>query len=51
MGDAKLLMHKKKGGDWLVLRQEKTKTVVCNFYVMNVAQYCVQKPGPYSEVS
>ena len=49
LGDATLLMHKKTGKVRFLLRQENTWTVVCNFYVMNVAPYCELKPHPNSD--
>ena len=47
-GDAKLLMHKGTGKGRLVLRQEKTMTVVRHFY-MNFAQYCVLRQSANSD--
>ena len=47
LGDAKLLMHKNTSKNMFLLRQENT--IVCNFYVMNDAQFCVLKPSANSE--
>ena len=49
LGDAKLLMHKKTCKVRRLLRQENTRTVVCNFYVMSVASFCELEACPNSD--
>ena len=45
LGIPKLLMYKKTGKVRFLLRQENTRTVVCNFHVINVASYCELEPS------
>ena len=49
LGNSKLLMDKKTGKVRFLLRQENTRTVVCNFFVVKCASYCALKPSPISD--